>query len=253
MRDEGRSHSEMAHEIHSLIETNDKQAPLADAGALYRYDRRSGLWLRHELDALARFVGNAIDERNCKRVADYRGIAQLVYSSARDGIAHDASPFDAAPPGIATNGMFFRLNGAGVESIKLLPEHLARFAVPVAPDAKHPRPLFDALIEASFPAADADHKEQRALLQMHFGACVVGVAARMQKAMLWRGVERSGKSTLQEIMRSMFKAENVAAVPPHLWHHEYHCAALAGIILEHRRRGRRQAAAHRLIQERDWP
>ncbi len=228
---EGRSHSEMAHQIFSEIESYDKQRPLADAGALYRYERRSGLWVRHELDAIARFVGNAIDERNCKRVADYRGIAQLVYSNARDGIAHDASPFDGAPPGIAANGMFFRLNGAGVERIKLVPEHLARFAVPVTPDDKHPRPLFDALVEASFPASDYDHKEQRALLQQHFGACVIGAAARMQKAMLWRGVERSGKSTLQEILRSMFKPENVAAVPPHLWHHEYHCAALANIIL----------------------
>ena len=74
----------------------------------------------------------------------------------------------------------------------------------MAPDEKHPTPLFDALIMASFPGIDHDHEEQRALLQLHFGACVVGVAARMQKAMLWRGVERSGKSTLQEIMRAMF-------------------------------------------------
>ena len=126
-------------------------APLADAGALYRYERRSGLWMRHELDALARFVGNAIDERNCKRVADYRGIAQLVYSNARDGIAHDASPFDGAPPGIAANGMFFRLNGAGVERVKLVPEHLARFAVPVTPDDKHPRPLFESTHRGELP------------------------------------------------------------------------------------------------------
>ena len=60
-----------------------------------------------------------------RRVADYRGIAQLVYSNARDGIAHDASPFDTAPPGIAADGVFFHLNGAGVERIKLAPEHLA--------------------------------------------------------------------------------------------------------------------------------
>ncbi len=125
--------------------------------------------MRHELDTLARFVGNAINERNCKRVADYRGIAQLVYSNARDGIAHDASPFDGAPPGIAADGMFFHLNGAGVERTKLLPKHLARFAVPVTPDEKHPRPLFDALIEASFPASDHDHEEQRALLQKFDG------------------------------------------------------------------------------------
>jgi putative DNA primase/helicase len=221
----------MAHEIFDVIQRTDKQAPLADAGALYRFSGRTGLWVRHEIDALARLVGNSINERNCKRVADYRGIAQLVYSNARDGIPGDASPFDAAPPGIAANGMFFRLNGKGVESTKLLPAHLARFAVPVAPDAKHPRPLFDSLIEASFPRTDPDHQEQRVLLQQHFGACILGVAARMQRAMLWRGVERSGKSTLQEIMRAMFKPENVRAVPPHLWHHEYHCAALANIIL----------------------
>jgi hypothetical protein len=88
---EGRSHSEMANEIFGLIKTNDKESPLADAGALYRYERRSGLWVRHELDAIARFVGGTINERNCKKVADYRGIAQLVYSNARDGIAHDVA------------------------------------------------------------------------------------------------------------------------------------------------------------------
>jgi putative DNA primase/helicase len=221
----------MAREIYSMIKTADKQTPLADAGALYRYSSRSGLWVRHELDAVARFVGNAINEKNCKRIADYRGIASLVYSDARDGIPGDASPFDKAPPGIAANGMFFRLNGVDVERMKLAPSHLARFAVPVSPDQNHPRPLFNSLIEASFPESDHDHKEQKLLLQQHFGACVVGAAARMQKAMLWRGVERSGKSTLQEIVRSMFKPENVAAVPPHLWYHEYHCAALANIIL----------------------
>lgn len=228
---EGRSHSEMAHQIFGEIERTDKHSPLADAGALYRFDRRSGLWTRYELDALARFVGNAVNERNCKRVGDYRGIAQLVYSRARDGVAHDGSPFDATPPGIAADGTFYRMNGAGVERVKLAPEHLARFAVPVAPDEKHQRPLFDGLIAASFPSSDVDHDEQRVLLQQHFGACVIGTAARMQKTMLWRGVERSGKSTLQGIVRSMFKPENVAAVPPHLWHHEYHCAALAGKIL----------------------
>lgn len=231
MASEGRSHSAMAHQIFEEIKLADKRTPLADSGALYRFDRRSGLWIRHEIDALSRFVGNAIDERNCKKVSDYRGISQLVYSNARDGIAHDGSPFDAAPPGIAANGTFYRMNGAGVVQVKLAPEHLARFAVPVAPDEKHPKPLFDALIDASFPITDDDYQEQRALLQMHFGACVISSAARMQKAMLWRGVERSGKSTLQEIMRSMFKPENVSAVPPHLWHHEYHCAALAGKIL----------------------
>jgi putative DNA primase/helicase len=228
---EGRSHCEMAHEISAMIRQHDQQSPLADAGALYRYDRRSGLWVRHDLDAVARFVGNAINEKNCKRIADYRGIAQLVYSNARDGIAHDASPFDAAPPGIAADGMFYWMNASGVESATLRPDHLARFAVPVAPNARHPKPLFDVLVAASFPDTDEDYREQRALLQQHFGACVSGAAARMQKAMIWRGVERSGKSTLQEIMRSMFKFENVAAVPPHLWHHEYHCAALANIIL----------------------
>jgi putative DNA primase/helicase len=221
----------MARQIFDDIKRVDQQAPLADSGALYRYERRSGLWRRHEIDALARFVGEMIDETNCKRVSDYRGIAQLVYSRARDDVAHDASPFDAAPPGIAADGVFFRLNCTKVERVKLAPEHLARFAVPVAPDTKHPRPLFDALIAASFSTSDADHGEQRVLLQQHFGACVIGAAARMQKAMLWRGVERSGKSTLQEVMRSMFRAENVAAVPPHLWAHEYHCAALAGKVL----------------------
>jgi hypothetical protein len=229
--DEGRSHSEMAHQIFGEIERMDKHSPLADAGALYRFDRRSGLWTRYELDALARFVGNAVNERNCKRVGDYRGIAQLVYSRARDGVAHDGSPFDATPPGIAADATFYRMNGAGVERVKLAPEHLARFAVPVAPNEKHQRPLFDGLIAASFPPGDVDHDEQRVLLQQHFGACVIGTAARMQKTMLWRGVERSGKSTLQGIARSLFKPENVAAVPPHLWHHEYHCAALAGKIL----------------------
>jgi putative DNA primase/helicase len=231
MASEARSHAEMAHQVFDEIKRADKQPPLADMGALYRFDRRTGLWLRYEVDALARFVGDAIDERNCKRVADYRGIAQLVYSRARDGIAHDASPFDSVPPGIAANGMFYRTNGAGVERVKLAPEHLARFAVPVAPNDKHPRPLFDALVAASFPATDPDYEGQRLLLQQHFGACIIGVAARMQKAMLWRGVERSGKSTLQEILRSMFLSADIAAVPPHLWYHEYHCAALAGKIL----------------------
>ena len=55
---EGRSHSEMAHQIFSEIERTDSQVPLADAGALYRFERRSGLWVRYELDVLARFVGN---------------------------------------------------------------------------------------------------------------------------------------------------------------------------------------------------
>jgi len=230
-RDEPRSHNEMANQVYDEIAKIDKQSPLADSGALYRFERRSGLWLRYEVDALARYVGSSIDEPNCKRVPDYRGIAQLVYSRARDGVAHDGSPFDAAPPGIAANGMFFRLNGVGVERLTLAPEHLARFAVPVAPNDQHAAPLFDGLVAASFPATDPDHEEQRALLQMHFGSCVIGAAARMQKATLWRGVERSGKSTLQEVMRSMFEPQNVAAIPPHLWFHEYHCAALAGKIL----------------------
>jgi putative DNA primase/helicase len=227
---EGRSHMQMAKQLLQKIEDTDRRPPLGDAGALYRFNRRIGLWSRHEIDDIARLVGSTFDERNCKRINDYRGVAQLLYALAREGRG-DESPFDAAPPGVAAAGKFYCLNGRRIDIVSLAPKHLARFAVPVAPNKDHPKPLFDGLLGASFPTTDADHEQQRLLLQMHFGACVIGVAARMQKAMLWRGVERSGKSTLQSIVRSMFKPENVSAVPPHLWAHEYHCAALAGKVL----------------------
>jgi putative DNA primase/helicase len=220
----------LAENLLRKIEREDAQRPLADAGGLYRFSRKTRLWVRHEIDGIAQLVGRTFDERNCKRVNDYRGIAQLIYGLARNGHG-DKSPFDAAPQGVAAANSFYRLNGRGIEVVPLEPRHLARFAVAVAPDANHPKALFSALLCATFPAVDADREEQLLLLQQHFGACVIGAAARMQKAMLWRGVERSGKSTLQEIMRSMFKPENVSAVPPHLWMHEYHCAALAGKIL----------------------
>jgi putative DNA primase/helicase len=230
---EARSHSAIASEVYYEITRNDGQAPLADAGALFRFDPSSGLWLRQELDTLASHIGQTNDEPNCKTLSAYKAIAVLVYHRTRNRTGRDGSPFDAAPPGVAANGFFYQVasDGSAIVSEKLTAQHLARFAVPVTPDKSCPTPLFDSLLSASFPSTDFDHEEQRGLLKQHFGACVIGAMPRMQKACLWRGVARSGKSTLQEVLRSLFRREDIAAVPPHLWHREYHVAALAGKIL----------------------
>jgi hypothetical protein len=86
--------------------------------------------------------------------------------------------------------MFFHLNGAGVERTRLLPKHLARFAVPVTPNEKHPRPLFEALIEASFPVSDLITKSNarpsttlRSVHHRHRGADAEGGALARRRAL----------------------------------------------------------------------
>jgi P4 family phage/plasmid primase-like protien len=195
--------------------------PIGAEGQLWCPDAR-GLWQGEPVDRLAVEIGDTFKQfKTCRKVGDYRGIAAHIVAAADGG-----DFFTAAPVGLVTPAGFWALSGGKVARESLRPDHRQRFELPFDPDFEgEPKMLFRLLAEA-FAGDSPD--EQADLAAEMLGAALFGLAARLQRAFLFYGVARSGKSTLLEIARSMFPDRFVAAISPARWSHEYFAGGLAG-------------------------
>jgi P4 family phage/plasmid primase-like protien len=80
-------------------------------------------------------------------------------------------------------------------------------------------------------APDADVEEKILLLQEFVGAALIGIAPRMQKALLLLGDGQNGKSVFLKCIGQLFPQRFVTAVRPQDWGNEYYRAMLAGARL----------------------
>ena len=63
------------------------------------------------------------------------------------------------------------------------------------------------------------------------GACLLGIAWRYQKCIVLIGEGANGKSTLIDILRALFEASKVAAIPPNKLTDQYYVAELVGKVI----------------------
>lgn len=184
---------------------------------------KDGLWHRRGIGWAEARIGELYQgEKLCRKAADYRGIAATAIN-----LADEPTFFADAPVGVATPAGFHHFGpDHRVVTEPLRHAHRQAFCLAWAPDDDCEPILVDRMLADALDGPDA--AEQIELVWQIIGACLFGLMARHQVAGLFIGAERSGKSTLQEVLRRMFPAEAVAAVSPAAWGREYFVASLAG-------------------------
>lgn len=192
-------------------------------GGQFYLPTREGLWMPQAIGRVEVEIGGMFPaERYCRKAADYRGIAAVAMNSV-----DDPSFFEHAPAGVATPAGFHRMSDDGTITVEpLVLSHRQAFRLQWAPDSSVEPVLMDRMLADALDGPDAE--EQIDLMWQIIGALLFGHTARLQVCALFLGRERSGKSTIQQLLARMFPAEAVSAVSPSNWGREYFVASLAG-------------------------
>lgn len=199
--------------------------PIGYGGQLYLVDKNSGLWVAEAPEKLVTQVARNFDGRgNCKRMRDYRDIAEHAVA-----IATDDTFFDQARMGVACPHGFINIVDGRIVIQPLQPGDRQRVMIPVTPSPL-PTPFFDQFLHETFQSSNPNEEEQQVkLIQEFAGGIMVGIAHRYQKAGFFLDpFGRAGKGTLERVIRSLVPSSMVTAVTPFKWNSDYHLAALAG-------------------------
>lgn len=200
--------------------------PVSTMGSVYRYSHNTNIWYPNKHERVALDVGRRYRGKNCKKAADYRQIEGLV-----DTQLEYEDFFCEAPGGIAAGGLFWRVTLEGeIISEELTEKHRQRMRLNIAPDFESEPSNLLMLLDNAFGAGDSGDA-QRELLQMALGAALIGTLWKYRTAIMLFGATSTGKSTILDILRTLFPSDRIGATSPHLWNNEYHLAALAGRTL----------------------
>ena len=199
--------------------------PVGYGGQLYLVDKNSGLWVPEAPEKLITRVAHNFDGRgNCKRMRDYRDIAEHAVA-----IATDDTFFDQARLGVACPDGFIHIVDDRIVIQPLQPGDRQRVMIPVTPSPL-PTPQFDQFLHETFQSSNPNEEEHQVkLIQEFAGGIMVGISPRYQKAGFFLdSFGRAGKGTLERVIRSLVPSSMVTAVTPFKWNSDYHLAALAG-------------------------
>jgi len=137
--------------------------------------------------------------------------------------------FASAPAGLTFRDCFMKVEGRFLQKQTKSAEHRARHAYDFRFDDVVRAPRFVSMLNDVWDGDD-DAEAKRALLQEYVGACLVGLGARLKKAIIFSGDTDSGKSTVLSVIQSVFPPGSVAAVRPSDFGNDYHRAQLAGVL-----------------------
>lgn len=197
--------------------------PVFTDGALYCYDRLTGIWCELPRAEFARqlYQSEKFDIDARKAYETYKAVSDMV-----------AQPDYFGDPAARIG---FR-NGAvivGDTGPSLQPHHRdnrLRFALPVDFDPDAQAPQFHAALAEWFRGVP-DAEARVSVLQEFAGAALTGVAWRYQRALVLHGAGSDGKSTFVNILQSLFAPHVVTHFAIHQLTHEYARAQLAGKLL----------------------
>ena len=217
-------HYKLALAVVGTMQRESGYRPVYALGQVWRV--RGDLWLPSSIDALAAEVGRRFGGlKYCRRGADFASIARLAAT-----IAADEQFFEQAPIGVAGPENFWRVTEAGVKAESLTPAHRQRMRLNAEPDFEAEAKLWSKLLHHAF-TEDAEGDRQRELLQILFGAALSRSLWRYRIAALLLGATTTGKSTLLNILASLFPRDLVGATNPQRWNSEYYLAGLAGKVI----------------------
>lgn len=224
-------HAELAARLLECLSVGRSEAPLFDDGGMCRYEASTGLWERIESAEQSRiiqsFAGASIQgERRGLRIraGDVNGTIKLASDRAsRLGF------FANAPPGLAFVNGFARVVAGKVDLAPHSPEWRARagYSFPFDPSAPVHCPQWASFLLDLF-RDDEDCDGKIAFFQQFTGACLLGLAPRYQRTVVFVGDGDNGKSTLLEVVSAMMPDGAYCSIPPQDWGDEYRIAMLTG-------------------------
>ncbi|MEO7037378.1 MAG: DUF3854 domain-containing protein [Polyangiaceae bacterium] len=137
--------------------------------------------------------------------------------------------FAGAASGLTFADCFMMVDGRYLQKHRKSPDHRARHAYDFRFDDVVRAHRFISMLNKVWDG-DEDAEAKKALLQEYVGGCLVGVGARLKKAIIFSGDTDSGKSTVLSVIQSVFPPGSVAAVRPADFTNDYHRAQLAGVL-----------------------
>lgn len=217
--------------------THEGQAPISDLGNIYEWDAAKGIWRKRTADNLEAAV---LDWDGVARIRSINKDGEetskpLALSMSATEAAVKATlvatrkrgAFDNAPPGIALADDFLMVQGDKLARERLGAHHLQTFAHPFTYlEAKSCKtPMFDRFMREQVRDEDA------LFLQEWLGAALLGIATRYHRIVLLHGPRGCGKSTLIDIMQSVFPEGSVSNIPLQKWGDDTYLCHLAGARL----------------------
>lgn len=226
-------HVELGRALLAELRIPGTPAPVFADGSLYRYTPDTGVWApvsaAVESETLQGFSGATVAGKKNPlkiRAADVAGARQLAHDRAEQ-----PDFFAGAAPGVAfANGFVTVCASDGIRLAPHDPANRARVALPYpyAPEACSPR--WESFLADIF-RDDDDAQAKADTIGEFFGACLLGIATRYQRAIVGIGEGANGKTTLLDVVSAVFPASARAAIPPQSLSDEYQRAMLAGIRL----------------------
>ena len=208
---------------------------ISTQGLLWRCDTETNLWkpLR--------------DEHVFAQVTSYDGepyvsgfkkgsptLGKLSISAAKAGGAlrilkserYQEQFFEQAPRGVAFSTSFVRLEKWQLHEEDLEPNHRQQHGLEYPYEAEAVPSNFIEFLRSCW-AGEPDRDGMIEVFREWLGAALLGEAPQYQKAVVMIGDGANGKSTLQEICKSLFPTETVTAIPPQDMDNEYRRAMLS--------------------------
>lgn len=211
--------SQMANGGRSLIHSEQE---------FWQYSPKAGIWAKVETTMLEK-LAHELDGEVCSE-GIWKANDPRVRGAVRCARAHVDAPgfFDEAPAGIAFANGFLRIDAQGIAQFETYtPEHRVRAALDVVYSPGAPATRWLRYLAEIF-RDDADATSKILLLQQFVGACLVGIATRYARCMVFIGEGNNGKSVFLDVVRELFPASARAATSPQKFSSEYYVARLAG-------------------------
>lgn len=214
-------HKELAEALCTVL---GKDIVYAEA-ALWRYHSKSGLWRQvtsaEQSQVLQRFSGADTDKGKVKiRANDVTGASKL----AGDKLAKP--DFFYGSDSIAFSDGVVHATDTGIEHAPIGKQHRVRAGYTFPLGKQVPVAFVNFLRSVFRDDKDVDDKVQ--FVQEFFGACVMGIAPRYQRACIAEGEGENGKSVLASVLMQCMPSGTTSCIAPQDWGQEYRRAMLIG-------------------------
>lgn len=209
-------------EISGLDHSEIAKGVLRDIEEVYTIRRHGGgLWKyigSHwepltDTELMAKIAGEYGHLQAARRHSDHKGILATMMNLAEDGIKRSN-----------TRGVNFA-NGFLTEDLELVehdPDHGMVYTLPFRylPEMSGKSYQFFEFLKDSW-GEDPDYYDKMQALQEALCVTMFGMGPRYQRAVLLKGVPKSGKSQLLKVAQSLVPADAKCFVPPNEWHDKF--------------------------------
>lgn len=191
----------------------------------WRYHSKTGLWkvvgLADQSCILQRFSGYQKEEGKVKiKAPDVKGAIQLANDKLTD------ADFFYGANSIAFSDGVIAATDSGIEFKIKDKIHRVRAGYTFQYGSRRPE-SFLKFLESVF-RDDKDYETKIQFVQEFFGACILGIATRYQRACIAEGEGENGKSVLASVMMQCMPKGTTCAVAPQEWGNEYRRALFVG-------------------------